>query len=196
MPDCATCNDTGQVCDLCRHADGDCICEDGPELVGCDQCAGMADREASTETNAEGGEDVSKLAQSVQQAVDELTAGTADNSATGASDMAKTKAKKRAKKVKAAKVQKIKAAKTPRAKRAKPTKTGEGRVLKTYRLVDGIPDDLRKGSAGMAILEAIKSHGSPTSHDLREALPKSFPKPTLQFYLGKFQRENIVTSKG
>ena len=35
---CATCNDTGYVCDVCRHADGDCTCEDGPELVPCDEC--------------------------------------------------------------------------------------------------------------------------------------------------------------
>lgn len=36
--DCQTCAGTGYVCDVCRNADGDCTCEEGPELVRCDDC--------------------------------------------------------------------------------------------------------------------------------------------------------------
>lgn len=36
--DCQTCKDTGYVCDVCREADGDCTCDDGPDLVACDLC--------------------------------------------------------------------------------------------------------------------------------------------------------------
>ena len=36
--DCATCSDTGYVCDHCGNADGECTCEDGPELVDCPDC--------------------------------------------------------------------------------------------------------------------------------------------------------------
>lgn len=35
---CSTCAYTGYVCDVCREADGNCTCEDGPELVECDDC--------------------------------------------------------------------------------------------------------------------------------------------------------------
>lgn len=38
--ECDTCLDTGSVCENCDHADGDCICEDGPELTGCPDCSG------------------------------------------------------------------------------------------------------------------------------------------------------------
>lgn len=38
--DCSTCKDTGYVCAECHHADGECTCEDGPELVSCEECAG------------------------------------------------------------------------------------------------------------------------------------------------------------
>lgn len=38
--DCPDCNGTGQVCELCGNADGDCLCEDGPELRDCDACDG------------------------------------------------------------------------------------------------------------------------------------------------------------
>lgn len=38
-PECSNCNDTGYICDGCSHADGDCICEDGPELVPCAECS-------------------------------------------------------------------------------------------------------------------------------------------------------------
>lgn len=35
---CRTCEDTGYVCDECREAAGNCTCEDGPQLVVCDDC--------------------------------------------------------------------------------------------------------------------------------------------------------------
>ncbi len=35
---CEACRDTGQFCINCLHADGDCVCEDGPLLESCDQC--------------------------------------------------------------------------------------------------------------------------------------------------------------
>ncbi len=69
------------------------------------------------------------------------------------------------------------------------------RVRKAYRLVDGIPDEMKKASAGRAILEAIKKHGTATSDVLLETLGKKFSKPTMRFYLGKFQREKIIRAK-
>ncbi len=108
----------------------------------------------------------------------------------GATDMV-SKTEKQIRVKKAAKQKGDRKVRTKRAAKA----AGEGRVLKSYRLVDGIPEDIRKGSAGLAILEAIKKHGSATTAELREELPKSFKKPTMQFYLGKFQRDKIVTTK-
>lgn len=37
---CNSCDDTGYVCEECEHADGDCICDDGPYLVLCPECSG------------------------------------------------------------------------------------------------------------------------------------------------------------
>ena len=115
-------------------------------------------------------------------------------------DPSAPKAEKKAKKVKAAKPAKAKKASKPKAekkpKAAKKVKAdGEGRVLKTYRLVDGIPKDMKTGTAAYQILEAIKTLGNPTGAEIRAELPKSFSRPTLQFNLGKFQREKIVTTK-
>ncbi len=162
---------------------------------------------------------MSKLAQAVEQAVREMRASrqpkerrrrmtddeiaeelakapaqsTADPVTTepteGATDMATKKKARRSKKA-----TKAKGERKVRAKRVAKA-AGEGRVLKTYRLVDGIPDEIRKGSAGLKILEAIKDHGSPTRNELRAALPKSFKDNTLRSFLGEFQREKIVASK-
>lgn len=40
---CATCDGTGYVCDVCREADGECTCEDGPEVIKCDSCDGTGE---------------------------------------------------------------------------------------------------------------------------------------------------------
>ena len=70
-----------------------------------------------------------------------------------------------------------------------------GRILKTYRLIESIPDGIRPKSAAMAILKAIEKHGSATRPQIRAELPKNFKEATLGFYLGKFQREHIVRSE-
>ena len=104
-------------------------------------------------------------------------------------DMARKKATKRTRKAKS------KLGKKMRVQKVKSVKTSGGRTRKTYRLVDGIPDNIREGSAGQAILKAIQDHGSPTRNELREALPKSFKDNTLRSFLGEFQREKIVASE-
>lgn len=38
--DCETCDGTGYTCTECANADGNCTCEDGPELTSCDDCQG------------------------------------------------------------------------------------------------------------------------------------------------------------
>ena len=84
--------------------------------------------------------------------------------------------------------------KSPRvARKTSATKT-KGRALKIYRLVNGIPEDVRQKSAAMAILKAIEKHGSATRPVIREELPKNFKEPTLGFYLGKFQRDKTVAA--
>lgn len=71
------------------------------------------------------------------------------------------------------------------------------RMLKTYRLIDGIPDAIRKPSAGRSILEAIRKlekDGPVTAMALRLRLGKEFSAPTLRFFLGKFQRDKVVVA--
>lgn len=36
--DCPTCHDTGYICADCDEADGECECDDGPELIDCPTC--------------------------------------------------------------------------------------------------------------------------------------------------------------
>lgn len=36
--ECEVCQGAGYICEVCNHADGDCTCEDGPELVPCADC--------------------------------------------------------------------------------------------------------------------------------------------------------------
>jgi hypothetical protein len=35
---CPNCADTGYFCAVCLNADGNCICEEGPELMPCEDC--------------------------------------------------------------------------------------------------------------------------------------------------------------
>jgi hypothetical protein len=37
--DCPTCLDTGYVCLECGEADGECTCDEGPDLTRCEDCA-------------------------------------------------------------------------------------------------------------------------------------------------------------
>lgn len=67
--------------------------------------------------------------------------------------------------------------------------TGRG---KTYRLVDGIPAEVKKDSAGRAILVSISRHRGATAMVIRKDMPAGFSDATLRFYLGKFQREKVV----
>ena len=60
--------------------------------------------------------------------------------------------------------------------------------------MNGIPDTLRNPSAGRSILESIESRGTASTNDVRADHPK-FPDPTIRFYLGKFQRGEVLTSK-
>lgn len=39
---CGTCDDNGYVCSVCGHADGDCVCVDGPALERCPDCGSEA----------------------------------------------------------------------------------------------------------------------------------------------------------
>lgn len=36
--DCEMCADTGYTCAECGEADGECLCDDGPDLVRCTDC--------------------------------------------------------------------------------------------------------------------------------------------------------------
>lgn len=42
--DCDVCNDTGYVCEECGNADGECACDDGPDLVRCPEGHDDAER--------------------------------------------------------------------------------------------------------------------------------------------------------
>lgn len=67
------------------------------------------------------------------------------------------------------------------------------RTQKTYALKNGIPADMRQ-SAGRQILAAIARRRNATANSLRRGMPRGFSDATLRFYLGKFQREGIVTA--
>lgn len=45
MESCSDCNDTGYVCAECLEADGDCKCEEGPDLIPCENCPDEDDDE-------------------------------------------------------------------------------------------------------------------------------------------------------
>lgn len=148
---------------------------------------------------------MSKLALAVQDAVDAIASGeNTDTTVTGEGDqMAKAKRVKKPKAERVKKAAKSKAVKTKKAKgekkarRARKT-NGEatGRVAKTYKLVNGIPDTLRNPSAGRSVLEAIDARGAESSTpNLQADLGKDFPSPTLRFYLGKFQRDGVVAAR-
>lgn len=82
-------------------------------------------------------------------------------------------------------------------RRAKKTHSGRGRIVRAYRLTNGVPDGLRENSAGRSILEAIKKltdgDKSATKVAIRARLGDKMPDPTLRFFLGKFQREKVLT---
>ncbi len=67
------------------------------------------------------------------------------------------------------------------------------RSNKTYKLVAGVPAGLRP-SLGRQILVGIARRRNATAVSLRKAMPKGTPDATVRFYLGKFQRDGIVTS--
>lgn len=72
---------------------------------------------------------------------------------------------------------------------------GEGRVAKVYRLTGEIPETFRDGSAQRKMLEFVGKHADGVTYQQVQAeFPKS-PTPTVRFYLGKWQREKIVTAK-
>lgn len=35
---CENCDNTGSICEVCKEADGECTCVDGPELINCPDC--------------------------------------------------------------------------------------------------------------------------------------------------------------
>lgn len=39
--DCDVCGGTGYICENCNAIDGECTCEDGPELVPCPEACGV-----------------------------------------------------------------------------------------------------------------------------------------------------------
>jgi hypothetical protein len=124
---------------------------------------------------------MSKAAQEVQRMVDEL------------------KKSRRAKATERERVGNVELAAKPRRRKsdAKATtrakvKTAGGRTVKTYTLVDGVPDKVRNPSKARTLLSTIYINGKVTANDLRALLGKKFAEPTLRFYLGKYQRENVI----
>ena len=67
------------------------------------------------------------------------------------------------------------------------------RSNKTYRLVAGVPEGLRP-SLGRRILVGIARRRNATAVSLRRSMPRGASDATLRFYLGKYQREGVVTS--
>lgn len=132
---------------------------------------------------------MSKMAQELQKSVNEMRAAaprTLKRSSKSAKTTAATLAGLAARKRDSRSAQ--------RAKRATTSRHREARHLKMYRLVDGIPATIRNPSAGRSILEVIEAQGTPTGAAIRAALPK-MPAPTIGFYLGKFQRTQIVAAQ-
>lgn len=70
----------------------------------------------------------------------------------------------------------------------------KGTAKKIYRLKNGIPQSLRRGTAGRAVLESISRHRKATADTIRKDMKRGFPDATLRFYLGKFQREQVVVA--
>jgi hypothetical protein len=51
-------------------------------------------------------------------------------------------------------------------------------------------------SAGRAILASIgRRRGRATAHTIRTDMKRGFSDATLRFYLGKFQREGLITAE-
>ena len=65
---------------------------------------------------------------------------------------------------------------------------------KKYRLISRIPTTIKNPSAGRAILVSISRHRGATANTIRRDMPRGFSDATLRFYLGKFQRQNVVAA--
>ena len=69
----------------------------------------------------------------------------------------------------------------------------DGKASKRYTLVNGVPKDMRP-SAGRTILVSIARHRGAEADTIRRDMKRGFSDATLRFYLGKFQREGVVTA--
>jgi hypothetical protein len=74
-------------------------------------------------------------------------------------------------------------------------KSAQAKGYKTYSLKNGMPKSVKIGTVGRSILEAIQYHGSPSKKDIRKTIGKKMNDATLRFYLGKFQRDKVLTSR-
>ena len=82
------------------------------------------------------------------------------------------------------------------ARRVKSEKSeSQQRQLRMYAVRSGGIPNLRPGSAGLRILEAIEKRGWATAQDLRDDLGPKFVDSTLRFFLGKFQRDEVIKIK-
>ena len=136
---------------------------------------------------------MSQLAQAVERAVQEMR----KESATKKHIAGRRQPQEQKEQIFMVKTRKTKrSAQTSQRKRRRaskrPVKTAEG--LKTYRLLDGIPDSIGKETTARAILQSIQKRKGATSKMIRADIGAKVPDPTLRFYLGKFQRDKVVVT--
>ena len=70
---------------------------------------------------------------------------------------------------------------------------GRLRARKRYRMIRNIPPQIARTTTAYSILTQIQKHkGRATFDHIQARLPK-VPLPTIRFYLGKFQRDKIIS---